>query len=95
MKSATAKKSKSKSKKEIPIKKQATTKFMLWCIKHNITQRQIKRDTNLSIGTIHSMWYKGKANASNIKLIALVYSLDEDKVSKMIHEFDNTNPIED
>jgi len=96
MKSAAAKNQKSKQKSDkMPINKQATTKFMLWCIKHNITQRQIKRDTNLSIGTIHSMWYKGKANASSIKLIALVYSLDEEKVKKMIRQFDDSNPIED
>jgi hypothetical protein len=72
-----------------------TTKFMLWCIKNNITQRRLRKDTNLSIGTIQATWYKGSANASTIKLISLVYNLDEEKVKKMISEFDETNPLED
>jgi hypothetical protein len=72
-----------------------TTKFMLWCIKNKITQRKLRKDTNLSIGTIQATWYKGRANASTIKLISLVYNLDEEKVKKMISEFDETNPLQD
>lgn len=94
MKTATIKKSKKIIKPKVPIPTQAT-KFKMWCVKHNLTQRQIKRDTNLSIGTIHSMWHKGTANASSIKLLSLVYGLDEQKLIKMIQEFDNSNPIED
>lgn len=79
------------TKKEL----QGVTKFKIWCIKQNLTQRKIRKDTELSIGTIHSTWYKGNANASVVKLLSLVYKIDETKVKKMIQTFDNSNPIED
>lgn len=76
---------KKKSKKNI----KKSTKFKIWCIKQGITQRQIHKDTCLSIGTIHSMWHKGKANASSIKLISLVYKLTDDSTKKMISLFED------
>lgn len=74
------------------INEQTPTKFRIWCMKKGLTQRQIKKDTNLAIGTIHAMWYKGNANSSSIKLLSLVYKIDEQKLSNMIHEFDKSNP---
>ena len=91
----TKKKIKSSPKTENIVTTQEVTKFKIWCLKHNITQRRNKKDTELSIGTIHSTWYKGKANASTIKLISLTYELDESKLKKMIQEFDKSNPIEE
>lgn len=88
---ATAIKKKHKATIPEPVK---TTKFKIWCIKHNLTQRQIKRDTKLSIGTIQATWGKGKANPSVIKLISLTYGIDEDKLKKLITEFDTANPID-
>lgn len=89
-KAATKKQQKVKMPEETQV-----TKFKMWCVKNDLTQRQIKRDTKLSIGTIHSMWYKGSANAANIKLLSVIYKIDEVKLTKMIQEFDKSNPIED
>lgn len=98
-KKVTAKKAKKNVSVETEVKKkkkiQGVTKFKIWCIKQNLTQRQIRKDTELSIGTIHSTWYKGTANASVVKLLSLVYKIEEKKVEKMIQTFDNSNPIED
>lgn len=84
---ATVKKNKKHQKVKTPEPVQ-TTKFKIWCIKHNLTQRQIKRDTKLSIGTIQATWSKGKANPSVIKLLSVIYGFDEEKLKKLISEFD-------
>jgi hypothetical protein len=78
------------AKKRTAKKINRITRFKIWCVKRNLTQRQIRKDTNLSIGTIHSMWYKGKANESNMKLISLVYKIEEEKLKRLITEFDNS-----
>lgn len=95
-KGVTAKKAKKKVSVEPRTNEvQKITKFNIWCRKNKLTQRQIRKDTELSIGTIHSTWYKGTANASVVKLLSLVYKIDEAKVEKMIKTFDSSNPIED
>lgn len=77
----------SKKKKKSPNQKKIT-RFKIWCMKNGITQRQIHRDTLLSIGTIQSMWMKGNANGSTIKLISLVYNLDENEAKNLITTFE-------
>jgi hypothetical protein len=67
------------------------TKFKIWCIKEGITQVQIQNDTKLSIGCIHSTWNEGKATDSTIKLISLVYNLDEAKLKNMMTTFEYNN----
>jgi len=67
------------------------TKFKIWCIKEGITQVQIRVDTKLSIGCIHATWNEGKATDSTIKLISLVYNLDESKLKKMITTFEHND----
>lgn len=95
MATAAVKKKKSvKSKVKTPTEIKCT-KFMLWCIKHDLNQRQIKRDTTLSIGTIYAMWYEGKASDKSIKILSFTYGMDESKLKKMIEEFDNSNPSKD
>jgi hypothetical protein len=100
-KSKTAKTTKTKlvkSKKPIPNKAPAPkdiTKFCSWCRINGLSQRQIMRDTDISIGCIGAMWYKGTTTLANIRLISMVYKLDRQKLIKMVREFDNSNPIED
>src|SRR3954462_15688221 len=81
--------SKAKTKNTPKVKKEPrtkhVTKFKIWCIENGITQVKICEDTKLSIGCIHATWNDGKANDSTIKLIAMVYNLDEVKLKKMIH----------
>jgi hypothetical protein len=81
---------KKSAKKKISSSNNAT-KFKIWCIKEGITQVQIQNDTKLSIGCIHSTWNEGKANDSTIKLISLVYNLDEPKLKKMITTFEHND----
>lgn len=80
------KSAKLKSKEKV-VRTQKPTEFKMWCVKEGLTQRQIKKDAKLSIGTIHAMWYKGSANEANIKLLSLVYKIDEQKLQKMIKKF--------
>jgi len=83
---------KKKAAKKTPlVNNNNATKFKIWCIKEGITQVQIQNDTKLSIGCIHSTWNEGKANDSTIKLISLVYNLDEAKLKNMITTFEHNN----
>jgi len=89
-------KKKSAKKKSATKKNNNATKFKIWCIKEGITQVRIQLDTKLSIGCIHSTWNEGKANDSTIKLISLVYNIDEVKLKKMITTFEqNSGNIDD
>jgi hypothetical protein len=79
------------SKKSTNNNSNNATKFKIWCIKEGITQVQIRTDTKLSIGCIHATWNEGKATDSTIKLISLVYNLDEAKLKKMITTFEHND----
>lgn len=73
-----------KSKKNL---ESNATEFKIWCIRNGIEMKDIRRDTKLSIGCIHSTWNLGKATESTIKLLSLVYDINEKKLSKMIKTF--------
>lgn len=77
-----------KSKKNL---ESNATEFKIWCIKNGIEMKDIRRDTKLSIGCIHSTWNLGKASESTIKLLSLVYDLPESKLSRMITTFVSRN----
>lgn len=103
-KTKTAKTKSVKSSKSVKLKKpiknkvptpKKITKFCSWCKLNDLSQRQIMRDTDISIGCIGAMWYKGTTTLANIRLISMVYKLDRQKLIKMVREFDNSNPIED
>lgn len=85
------KKAINKKVKKPTVNNNNATKFKIWCIKEGITQVQIQNETKLSIGCIHSTWNEGKANDSTIKLISLVYNLDEVKLKNMITTFEHNN----
>jgi len=74
-------------KKSKPKKNENATQFKVWCITIGIEQKDIRRDTKLSIGCIHSTWNLGKASPSTIKLLSLVYKMDETKLKRMINTF--------
>lgn len=65
-------------------KKKKVTEFKLWCIKNQITQRKMAKDTELSVGCVHGMFNHGKANKSVIKLVSLVYKIDEPELKRML-----------
>lgn len=60
--------------------------FKVWCAEKGILQKDIRRDTKLSIGCIHSLWNEGKASESTIKLLSLVYNLKEEKIKEMVNK---------
>lgn len=68
-----------------------STQFKAWCFKNSISQVKLREDTKLSIGCIHGLWNMGKATASTIKLVALVYGLDEEKLKKKITTFEKVD----
>ena len=82
---------KSKVKKRTKVNKKFleknATEFKIWCIKNKIEMQHIRRDTKLSIGCIHALWNVGKANESTIKLLSLVYKINEKEVSDMVTTF--------
>ena len=89
-----------KKDSEKKTKKGHATKFKFWCLKEGITQVQIRDETKLSIGCIHATWNEGKATDSTIKLISLVYNLDEQKLKNMINTFEKNsgkmnNPVKE
>lgn len=67
------------------------TEFKIWCVDNGIEMKDIRRDTKLSIGCVHGLWNVGKASPSTIKLLSLVYDIDESKLSKMVMTFVNKN----
>lgn len=69
-------------------KEQKATKFKIWCMKQSITQVDIRKATKLSIGCIHATWNEGKASDSTIKLISLLYDIEESKLKKLIKTFE-------
>ncbi len=77
----------SKNEQSKAAKPVRSTKFKKWCIKNGIQQLDIRKKTKLSIGCIHSTWNDGKATGSTIKLISLVYNINEAKLKKMITTF--------
>jgi hypothetical protein len=88
-------------KKKVKVKKKAkinkknfeknATEFKIWCIKNKIEMQDIRRDTKLSIGCIHGLWNVGKANESTIKLISLVYKINEKELNGMVTTFVSKN----
>jgi hypothetical protein len=76
-----------KKKKSNNLMENNATQFKMWCIDNGIEQKDIRRDTKLSIGCIHSTWNLGKATPSTVKLISLVYKLNEKELNDMIHTF--------
>ncbi len=78
-----------KSKKSKKNLESNATEFKIWCIKNNIEMKNIRNDTKLSIGCIHALWNVGKASPSTIKLLSLVYDINESKLTKMITTFVN------
>lgn len=78
-----------KKNKSNNIRRDNATQFKIWCIDNSIQQEQIRNDTHLSIGCIHSTWNLGKASPSTIKLLSLVYKIDEKLLKKMITTFVN------
>ncbi len=82
-----------KSKKSKKNLESNATEFKIWCIRNGMEMKDIRRDTKLSIGCIHSTWNLGKANESTIKLLSLVYDINEKKLAKMITTFVNKKQI--
>ena len=82
MSNTTAKQKKQKKQKNSV---RNATQFKLWCIGKGITQKKIHKDTKLSIGCIHATWTDGKAAESTIKLISLVYKINEAELTEMIN----------
>jgi hypothetical protein len=78
-----------KSKKSKKNLESNATEFKIWCIRSGIEMKDIRRDTKLSIGCIHALWNVGKASESTIKLLSLVYDINENKLKRMITTFVN------
>ncbi len=78
--------------KAIKNKPSRHTLFKIWCIKNNVSQVKIAEDTKLSVGCVHTMWNDGKATASTIKLLSLVYGIEEKKLKHMINTFVKNDP---
>ncbi len=78
---------KKKTKKSKVKKVKGITQFKLWCVKNSITQVELRKQTELSIGCIHATWHDGRASKSTIKLIALTLGKDENEIQSMISNF--------
>ncbi len=67
------------------------TVFKVWCRNNNISQNDIVASTSLSAGCVHHLWTDGSASKSTIKLLSLVYGINEGSLENLIHTF-NTDP---
>jgi hypothetical protein len=63
------------------------TKFRLYCLKNGISQEDIMDETFLSKGCVHGMWNNGKSSTKSIKLVSLVFNIDEENLREMMTEF--------